>query len=318
MGSALLSLLASGGMRTVAMLVSYIDESGHSGDSRIVAMGGIVGSHLQMDALGNDWNVALRAHGIRVFRMSELEGSSGEFQGWSKQQRESLLADLFGCLEKHFALIFGAAVIVSQYRSLPELAQDVLMDPWFICFHICVSEAAGLVMWHRDDASIMDKVAVFIHQQREYQSRAISGFQFMKDNWDSGSRLGTCTPASTADIVQLQIADLIAYETRKHIENAIHNPHVPMRWPMKQLCRRPFNYRYLDFAGIVPDLQGGEFTTFSRLNFRITNRGLMLDTVAYKTHAEGWREPPKPLPPQSFMSRLLNGAAMFVKRLKRW
>ena len=139
----------------------------------------------------------------------------------------------------------------------------------------------------------MAKIALFIDQQREYQSRAMSAFQFVKDTSSKGDRLGTCTPASKVDIIQLQIADLVAYEARKHIENSIYNPQVPIRWPMQQLSRHPMAFRYLDFTGMVPDLTGGEFTVFSRLSFRVTEAGLMLDTVAYKTHDKGWQRPPQ-------------------------
>jgi hypothetical protein len=33
--------------------------------------------------------------------------------------------------------------------------------------------------------------------------------------------------------VHFQLADLIAYEIRKHVENAINKQERPTRWPMK-------------------------------------------------------------------------------------
>jgi hypothetical protein len=133
------------------MLAAYVDESGHSSDSRIVAMGGVIGNHLQMEVLADRCNKMLKRHNVGAFHMSELEGHFGAFKDWTKLQREALLADAFTCLEDLWVIPFGAAVIVEQYRDLPVMAQAAFIDPWFMCFQMCVSEAANAKIWHKDD-----------------------------------------------------------------------------------------------------------------------------------------------------------------------
>jgi hypothetical protein len=270
MSNALLSLIASGGVTFDVMLAAYLDESGHSSDSRIVAMGGIMGNHLHMETLADRWREMLHRHGDITFHMSHLEGNLGEFKDWTVPQREALLADAFLCLKDLFIVPFGMVVIVEQYCDLPTIAQQAFIDPWFICFQMCVREAASTTMWYRDDPTPNEKIALFHDRQLEYQGRAVSAFHFLKDSTSFGHRLGSITSASMSDVIQLQVADLVAYEIRKLVENAIYHPEVRTRWPMKKLQEMPLILNYLDFTGRVPELEGGAFSTFRRVIFAVT------------------------------------------------
>jgi len=252
------------------MLAAYIDESGHSADSRIVAMGGIIGNHLHMEVLADRWSKMLHRHNVGVFHMSELEGYLGEFKAWTKLQREALLADVFTCLEDLWVMPFGTAVIVEQYRGLPVMAQGAFIDPWFLCFQMCVSEAADAKIWHRDDPTPKEKLAFFHDRQFEYQGRAANAFYYLKATHTSGNRLGTITSGSTTDVLQLQVADLVAYELRKIVENGIYHPDIPTRWPMKKLQERPFLFNVMDFTGRVPALDAGKLGVFRRTTFLVS------------------------------------------------
>jgi hypothetical protein len=227
-------------------------------------MGGIFGSHVDLETLGERWREMLHRHGDIVFHMSELEGNLGEFKDWNKEQRESLLADAIGCLQNLFLVVFGTVVVTKQYRELPDIAQKAFMDPWLMCFQMCISEV-GRAIFHRvGDPTSGAKIALFIDQQKEYQGRAVEAFDFFKTFAEYGHRLGTCTPASKVDLIQLQAADLVAYEIRKLVENAIYAPEVGVRWPMRQLQKLPFNCTYMDFWGDVPDLPAGPVSMFKR------------------------------------------------------
>lgn len=228
-----------------------------------------MGNHLHMETLADRWRKMLHHHCIAAFHMSELEGYLGEYKGWTRIQREALLSDAFLCLKDLWIAPFGAVVIVEQYRDLPQIAQLAFMDPWFICFQMCVREVIGTTMWYRDDPTPGDKIALFHDRQVEYQGRAVSAFHFIKDSWSSGHRLGSITSAATSDVIQLQVADLVAYEIRKLVENAIYHPDVPTRWPMRKLQEIPLILNYLDFTGRVPDLEGGPFSMFRRTAFTV-------------------------------------------------
>jgi hypothetical protein len=212
--------------------------------------------------------------------MSDLEGRRGEFEGWDDRRKRLLLADAFNCFEGVLLpCFFGAAAIVEEYRMLPDIAQDAFIDPWFCCFQMCVAEIGNATIVRMDDPTSKDKAVLFHHQQQEYQNKASSAFQFLKDSASYGRRLGTCTPASCLEIVQLQVADLVAYEVRKLIENALYNPSIGMRWTMAQIQKHLFVCSYMDLTGKVPEMQVGPLSLFRRTAITINAGELQMSTI---------------------------------------
>jgi hypothetical protein len=240
-------------------------------------MGGILGNHLHMEALADRWRQMRERHRFDVFHMSDLESFSGEFKGWGRERREALLADIFLCLKDLWIIPFGSVVIVEQYRKLlPQLAQQAFIDPWFMCFQMCVFEAAKTVTWHQDDPTPKEKLAFFHDRQLEYQGRAVTAFHYFKEAAPFGHRLGSITSASMGDVLQLQMADLVAFEIRKLVENGIYYPNIPTRWPMRRLQERPFMCNVMDFTGRVPKLESGPFGVIRRTTTLIRGEELGL------------------------------------------
>ena len=255
------------------MLAAYVDESGHSSDSRIVAMGGVLGNHVHMETLADRWQKMRERHHFDVLHMVDLESFAGEFRGWTREQREALLADVFDCLKDLWIVPFGSVIIVEQYRNLlPEVAQRAFMDPWFMCFQMCVFEAAKTVIWHKDDPNPKEKLAFFHDRQFQYQGRAVTAFHYIKETNEFGYRLGSIKSGSMADIIQLQMADVVAFEIRKLVENAIYHPDIPTRWPMKRLQERPFLCNVMDFTGRVPEIKQGTFGVIRRTTLLIRSQ----------------------------------------------
>lgn len=62
--------------------------------------------------------------------------------------------------------------------------------------------------------------------------------------------------------VHFQLADLIAYELRKHIENAVFREGRATRWPMRQLLKRPFFVNVLDNSQTEIPVEGSSFAVF--------------------------------------------------------
>jgi len=200
--------------------------------------------------------------------MADLESFQGDFKGWTIDQRKKFLADAIECFRQHIYLGFGAAVIVEQYRAWPTEIGEALIDPWFMCFQMAVSQAARALfstVAGKDDLTA--PVSFVFDQQSEFGGRAVDSFRWMHENADHGRRLGSLTLGSTEMFPPLQPADLVAFEVRKAIEHALYEPTRNVRWPMQQLQKMMFTGMYFDVAGQVPNLPAGEFTSWHRVTF---------------------------------------------------
>jgi hypothetical protein len=73
--------------------------------------------------------------------------------------------------------------------------------------------------------------------------------------------------------VHFQLADLIAYELRKHVENAVFRGGRPTRWPMKQLLKKPFVVNVLDDSRTVIPTEYGGFALFRSASLADVDEG---------------------------------------------
>jgi hypothetical protein len=231
------------------LFTAFFDESGHSSFSRVVAIGGAYGSPKYWRLFREAWSVTLEQHGVKSFRMSDFENRFGEFRGWKEQQRRDLLAALFGILDETMLIPIGAAVVVEDFRKMTLKARSGFFDPWYICFQTCIQEVANLYLLV-DDPEIVDPNirAVVFEEQLEFW-RAPGFFQQVIESARNGERLGMLAFARKQASIHLQVADLIAYEMRKHVENCLFDPARPTRWPMLQLQKRPMILDCFDSQG---------------------------------------------------------------------
>lgn len=200
------------------MLAAYLGESGHSGDSRIVAMGGFLGNAIDWEELGKRWRELMRHHGNGkdlVFHMSHLESLIGEFVGWDEARKRALLSDVFTLLQDFFLIAIGGVVVVEHYDVLPDIAQRAFGDPWFLCMQMCLGEIGSVQMLSKQ-GGLNDSVAVFCDRQMEFSGRGTDCFNYIAAHSSFGKRLGSITFASKDILVQLQTADLVAYEVKKY------------------------------------------------------------------------------------------------------
>ncbi len=246
------------------MLAAYFDESGHSRDSRVIAMGGLLGNARDWENFAHKWRTLMRRHGDGreiVFHMADLESGYGDFVGCARTQRERLLGDVFALLNEFVFTVVGAAVVVSHYDIAPLRA--IFGDPWFVCMQMCMAEI-GTALLVREKGDMEEPVAVICDRQMEFSARAMDCFDFLAKRASYGKRLGTIAFGKKEDLVQLQIADLVAYEVRKLVENALYNPQIGVRWPLRRLQERPFVCNYFDLTGDAPTFAGTAFTVFRR------------------------------------------------------
>lgn len=263
--------------REIPLITAFFDESGHSSESRVVAMGGALGPPSAWRKIREDWSSLLSKHGVKIFHMTDFENRFGEFKGWNEDRRRSLLADLLAVLEDVFLVYMGTAVLVEDFQNLKPETRKGLMVPWYLCFQTCLQEVAQTTMVVSNE-EIWDPHlrAVFFELQLEYWRGPILFSQIL-ENEAFARGLGLLGFASKQACVKVQLADLIAYELRKHVENCLFDSKRPTRWPMQQLLKRPFIANCFDTHGRSIRTDNAQMAVFRNANTKeFDNRGKVL------------------------------------------
>ena len=76
--------------RLFVIFTAYLDESGTHGGSPITLMSAFLGSARQWQNFEKDYVKLRRIYGFSVFHAKDWRDTDGEFEGWSRQKKNSL------------------------------------------------------------------------------------------------------------------------------------------------------------------------------------------------------------------------------------
>jgi hypothetical protein len=231
-------------------LTSYMDETGHSDDPHFhfAGMAGFVAPAETWQKFGNAWQEVLDIFNLKEpFHMKDFAHSQGQFREWKGKEtkRRLLFSTLVTLLTKSDFQPIGAIVSIEDFNTLSERQRQSFLDPYYIGFQTCTKGAALEGMGHEPE-----KVAMVYSYNKEYGAtpaqevysvdqagRAEQLWHTMKRSTTYGKWMGSYASSTPAEIVQLQAADLFAYELAKEFENLLTRPQDSMRWGLQQILQ---------------------------------------------------------------------------------
>jgi hypothetical protein len=165
--------------------------------------------------------------------------------------------------------LIGAAVVVQDFNRLPFRGDKKFINPWYFCYQSCFEAALSPYFFVDPKFAGVEKEfahirACFFEAHRQYTwGPVLFALERERAREHGVKRLdGIIGWGAKQTSVHFQLADLIAYELRKHVENAVFRGGRPTRWPMKQLLKKPFVVNVLDDSQTVIPTEVGGFALF--------------------------------------------------------
>ena len=233
-------------------LTAYLDESGHSKnpETRFVGMAGFVAPLEKWEAFVVSWRKTLDAFSLKdAFHMKDFAHSTGQFAvGWKaeKQKREDLFGKLIDTIKATGGTPVGAIVSLEGYESLTECQRSAFKGPYYIAFQICtrgaaiaahflpIEERVDMVYAYNEEFGAIKPAEMY---SVDHAGNAEQLWHAIKDHTDFGQRMGKYASGTPAELVQVQAADVVAYELAKEFENRINRPNDEMRYGLRQILR---------------------------------------------------------------------------------
>jgi hypothetical protein len=248
--------------RLMAMFTVYLDESGTHDKSKAVVVAGCIATVNQWTFFEREWREMLEREGISIFHRNDLENFKGEFKeeyGWNPARRARVVRLAQGIIKRRTNYAICSAVIKRDYD---EIIMGEMRDYYGRHYYtFCVNDALRLVgNWIRKFSRTEPLNLVFESGAEgigEVMTRLAEISRSEKltrlYNFASG------TFAKKQDLVQLQAADLWAYETFKQMDNRIvDGVKRKVRKSAEDLinCPHASNYwRKEDLLNLVSDYQ---------------------------------------------------------------
>jgi hypothetical protein len=199
----------------VAVLKAYMDESGVHDGSPVLAVAAYLARPRQWQEWTKRWNATKRP--IKVFHAADCANLHGEVEGWTKEDRDALVARLLPVI----AVFDMPGVVVGIHMQEFEAAlagrpdlREVFGTPYAACFQWVVQIIMNMAL----GANSRERIA-FVHETNDYRQEALEGFSWIEKNGNPLETLISLQFGSKKQFAPLQAADILAYEGNKRLRD---------------------------------------------------------------------------------------------------
>lgn len=233
------------------MLSAYFDESGtERNHSTVLTVGGYIANEKQWKNFCIEWQKMLNDEQLEYFHMTDLECFHNQFReskGWNKKRQIHVIQRAHDIIKRNTLKDFDISVVWSVYDSLiksyrgknPPSAYAVLVNT-------CLSITGS---WAKDNG--YSELINYVFES------GVKGVGWIKENYKKvhidekaieAFRINRLSFEDKRKVIQLQAADVNAYESWKQMENRIVNGKLrPLRKSALNLKQRDggiYSYHY--------------------------------------------------------------------------
>lgn len=250
--------------RTLAVLKNYTfigDETGIDDNSKICAVAGLVGGERAWEKFDKRWRKVLEIEDIPYFHAVECERGNENFYGLDVMKRGKIVDRLVQIIMNTTLDIYSYGLVKPHFFAWPEddrkwFTQGNPEDPYYLVLDhlfVCSSHAA-------DELDKSEKIEYVFEEQNQFRDEAKRIFKGLRigPDWPNHVRLGDIhfpesTPENLIKYPGMQAADLLAYETYRHLHNKHFKPNLRPEWKnrialkvMGQKLHKNHNCAYFD------------------------------------------------------------------------
>jgi hypothetical protein len=197
-----------------------MDETGIHAGSSVVAVSAYFAKPTAWRAWTKKWNLAKRP--IKVFHSTDCANFRGEFEGWTKEQRDLFVAQLLPILPAEKISGMVIAIQMEDFRNAlsgHEELIEMIGNPYTCCFQWSVSTFMEFANKYGKGERIK-----FVHEVNSYQGEALSTFDYVSKIHNTKGTKIILTFGTKADNPPLQAADVLAYEGGKFLKDPTRAP----------------------------------------------------------------------------------------------
>jgi hypothetical protein len=216
----------------MAMFSVYFDAS-KDRHERILSIGGFIATVEQWEEFQREWCALLKTGPVSMMHATDLENLYGEFKGWSFEKKLQFQKIAYGIIRRRVEVGIAASVTLDAYEK--EMTGDYRVThggPYAFCFRIALTRIREwAIRFNRTEPMnyIVESGDLGIQEAHDVFTHTLHGAPKVAAKF----LFGTWAEADKRKVVQLQAADVIAYEQTKHMVNRVKDGEI--RAPRKSL-----------------------------------------------------------------------------------
>jgi len=213
----------------VAMLTVYGDESSDAKGVRTFAVAGILGTQDEWDTLKSAWVETTKG---KIFHATDCESGYGQYNGIPRDKRLKEYRDLTKLLAGTNLIGIGSAIDIQGYKAfMPDAHEN---GPYFHCFSKVIMACAQVAYFHIPKQTV--KFIFDINYRVRYNAAFLyENYLTNLKGWEYGSSLEDELRFAINKTAEIQVADLLAHETMKYLDNQLTSTQRRVRESLRTL-----------------------------------------------------------------------------------
>jgi len=221
--------------REFALLACYMDEAGDKKTGFILVCGWLSTAAL-WEQFEIDWRLLLASYNVPYFHMKEFSQSTGPFKKWKDAEvtRKRFISEAIDITRHRLQQCFFCSVKYPVYEAMDRAhaLHEILPSPYAVAGRACVAQ---LTFWQKNKAH---EDVEFIFEDGGPDKRGLNQAMQAKHRLpDPIYKPSRDMKDGRKGLVQLQAADLMAYELRKYRVELVGGTGRPIRKSFYELLK---------------------------------------------------------------------------------
>lgn len=234
------------------MAHAFFDDSGKFADTDFVCIAGYIAHDSAWEELCQKWGMLLLRHNIPFIHMKDLIPLRGPYEnlGWDIAKRDEVLREFIDVIREHVVGGFGVGVDSKYLRSMCKDAKQQIGDPAMLCFQ----RILRIVVNKLQSVGYQSSISPVFDDCEEYSVRCYRMWSRLRKNApELSAAVPSITFANDHHFWPLQAADVLAWETNKHLRQMAGN--FNMRKQMETLMQSTTPGYGLDYTSELWDAE---------------------------------------------------------------
>jgi hypothetical protein len=217
------------------ILPAYFDETGHSQDKQTKFLG-IAGCVCEVgiwQKVERKWKQMLDSESLPYFHMKEFAHSRGVFQKWkgkaNEPKRREVYNRLWQIILEDPIIPVGCFVSFKDYSQyFQEAYNEPFSEPYYLCYLQCLKYIAQFRHF-----KITSQILPVFDDKKGIQGESHKIYDILLHRFNN--KVAKPYFGDMRQLIGLQIADIIAYESKKEFEREAERPDADSRWGFYRL-----------------------------------------------------------------------------------
>jgi len=200
----------------ILMLLAYFDESGTHSGSKVVSFAGYISTVEKWRQFNILWQAMLDLEGISMMHWCDLESRKGIFNGWSQDRKITVQKAAISIFKTTILHGFTTSIVTDDYAEVIEMKPHLHFSSPYV---LAMVGTLHLVKKWLKDNNVNETVSYFLEYGSGFENETHSVVNQAEEVKEAFYNMKSLTFAKKSDILPLQAADILAYESYKHMLN---------------------------------------------------------------------------------------------------